>query len=140
MIDNEQPDDRRIEPPGKRLRRLLFACLVVGTTAFASVLMLDIVGASGVTVLETAILLLFVPTFGWISVPLWNAVFGFLLTVLGRDPLTLQPTVRRPSAGRSPIRSRTALVIPADLRHRGRDGAIAGGHGSRRTLRRPPSE
>ena len=102
----------RIRVPLKRLRRWLFLGLTAGTTASGGWLMLGILGAGGVSPLELLILLLFLPTFGWISVPFWNAAIGFVLDIAGRDPLTLAPA--RKSGEELPgIRSRTALVMPA---------------------------
>jgi membrane glycosyltransferase len=108
--------------------------LVVGTTALATTMMFGIVGAGGVTGLEVAILLLFVPTFGWITIAFWNAVVGFVLGVLGRDPLSLQRvgehTTHATSAdvdtgtGEPPLTTRTALVMPA---HNERPELVMGG-------------
>ncbi len=102
----------RMRVPLQRLRRWIFLALTAGTTGTGGWLMLGILGAGGVSPLELAILLLFLPTFGWISIPFWNAVIGFLLALSRRDPLTLAR--ERSSEGRGPrIRSRTALVMPA---------------------------
>ena len=102
----------RIRVPLKRLRRWLFLGLTAGTTGAGGWLMLGILGAGGVSPLELLILFLFLPTFGWISVPFWNAAIGFVLDLAGRDPLTLAPA--RKSGEEAPgIRSRTALVMPA---------------------------
>ena len=74
--------------------------------------MLGILGAGGVSPLELLILFLFLPTFGWISVPFWNAAIGFVLDLAGRDPLTL--AAARKSVEEAPgIQSQTALVMPA---------------------------
>ncbi len=102
----------RIRVPRQRLRRWIFFGLTAGTTGTGGWLMLGILGAGGVSPLEIVILLLFLPTFGWISIPFWNAVIGFLLALARRDPLTLAR--ERSTEGRGPrIRSRTALVMPA---------------------------
>ena len=109
------PRDRseyRIRVPLKRLRRWLFLGLTAGTTGTGGWLMLGILGAGGVSPLELLILFLFLPTFGWISVPFWNAAIGFALDLAGRDPLTLAPA-RKPGEEAPAIRSRTALVMPA---------------------------
>ena len=101
----------RIRVPLQRLRRWLFLGLTAGTTGAGGWLMLGILGAGGVSPLEILILLLFLPTFGWISIPFWNAAIGFVLDMAGRDPLTLAPA--RTSGEVAPrLRSRTALVMP----------------------------
>lgn len=107
----------RLGPPGSirlplgRLRRWLFFGVVAGTTMIGVGMMLDIVRANGITALELAILGLFAATFNWIAIAFWNAVIGFVLRALGRDPLSLE---RAPAAreGDGPIGSRTALVMP----------------------------
>ena len=117
--------DRRLVVPAARTRRWVFASLVSTTTALATLMMLDIVGAAGITVLEVVILALFVPTFAWITVSFWNAVLGFALGMLRRDPLTLRPVPDpgappspdappvRSDAAATPLTTRTALVMPA---------------------------
>ncbi len=101
----------RIRPPLLRLRRGLFFGLVGGTTLVGISMMLDIVRAHGVNALEIVVLALFAVTFSWISLPFWNAVIGFALIVLGRDPLSLGRAM--PRNPNPPIASRTALVMPA---------------------------
>jgi membrane glycosyltransferase len=118
--------DRQLVVPGIRIRRALFSALVLGTTAAAATMMFGIVGAGGVTGLEVAILVLFVPTFGWITVAFWNAIVGFVLGVLGRDALSLQRlgTASRSGAAEVPLTTRTALVMPA---HNERPELVMGG-------------
>ncbi len=100
-----------IRPPLVRSRRWLFGGLIAATALIGIAMMLDIMRAGGLTGLEVVILVLFAATFSWIAVPFWNAVIGFVLTVLGRDPLSL--AVQRPAAGDGrPLASRTALVMP----------------------------
>jgi membrane glycosyltransferase len=101
-----------VRVPFPRARRVLFFGLVAGTTLLGALMMLDIVRAGGVTALEIAILALFVPTFGWISISFWNAMIGFALQLSGRDPTSLQ-RVRDVVPSTEPIVSRTALVVPA---------------------------
>ena len=98
-------------PPLPRLRRRLYFGLVAGTTLIGVTMMLDIVRAAGINALEIIVLVLFAVTFGWISLSFWNAVIGFALMVLRRDPLSLGPAMNRNSE--EPIRSLTALVMPA---------------------------
>lgn len=80
--------------------------------------MAGIVSEGGVTPLEGAILLLFVATFGWITVAFWSAVLGFVLQALGRHPLTLARSRHPADDGAEslpdlPAGARTALVMPA---------------------------
>ena len=100
-----------IRPPRVRARRWLFAGLIAATALTGIAMMLDIMRAGGLTGLEVVILGLFAVTFGWIAIPFWNAVVGFALSVLGRDPLSLAPARPAPGDG-PPLASRTALVMP----------------------------
>ena len=100
-----------IHAPFVRLRRWLFFGLVAGTTLGGIGLMLDIVRNSGITALEIVILALFAVTFGWIAIAFWNAVIGFALGALRRDPLSLEHAPAAPSHERA-ITRRTALVMP----------------------------
>ena len=100
-----------ISAPLLQLRRWLFFGLVAGTTLVGVDMMLDIAGANGFFGLEIVILVLFGLTFCWISIAFWNAVIGFVLTALRRDPLSLRHAlVRRAEMGH--VASRTALVMP----------------------------
>jgi len=108
---NDAEDVRRYRFPGLGVRRVALLLLVVGTTLWGGRLMAGILADGGLSALELLILSLFVPTFGWIVVPLWTSVLGAALLALGRDPNTLRPTGDRSDA-RAPLRTRTALVVP----------------------------
>ena len=97
--------------PLPRLRRWLFFGPLAGTAVVGIGMMLDIVWDNGITVLGIVILTLFAATFSWICIPFWNAVIGFVLRVLRRDPLSLEK-VRAVLNRDGPIVSRTALVMP----------------------------
>ena len=105
------PHTVKIRLPFMWLRRWLFFGLVATTTLGGIGMMLDVMRDQGITLLEVLILFLFAVTFGWITVAFWNAVIGFVLTVLRRDPLSL---ARLPRAGHltGVITSTTALVMP----------------------------
>jgi membrane glycosyltransferase len=120
---NRGADALRLRTPALGARRALYAALVLGTTSAGALGMLSIVSSGGVTGLEVTILVLFVPTFSWITTSFWNAVIGFLLGMLGRDPLTLRPGAGEP-AEEGPLSSRTALVMPA---HNERPGMVVSG-------------
>jgi len=115
LIPVERPGGAAtLATPHMGVRRVLFAVAVAATTAHGLSTMSGIVSTGGTTRLELAILVLFVPTFAWISVAFWNAIVGFLLVVARRDPLTLGARV--PVAGirrTEPLGCRTALAIPA---------------------------
>ena len=60
--------------PFARVRQWFFVGVVLLTGGIGAVMMTDIIGDNGVSLLELIILALFVATFTWISVPFWNAV------------------------------------------------------------------
>ena len=97
--------------PYKKLRRWLFLGLIFMTVAIGVTMMIDIVRNNGITALEILILTLFTAAFSWIAISFWNAVIGFLLTLIRRDPLSLGPALVPGQESRS-VSSRTALVMP----------------------------
>ncbi len=117
IVSTKMPNPNRenhpdsIRPERLRLRHGLFFGLV-GATALTGVsMMFDIIRSGGVNALEVVVLVLFTVTFSWISIPFWNAVIGFMLMALRRDPLSLGQSIVPRLAG--PIASRTALIMPA---------------------------
>ena len=92
----------------RRRRRLLFFGLTLITSVLASLLMLDILRANGLTVLEAASLVLFFGLFTWISASFWTAIAGFVLRLRGRDQRVMQAA----DAEGLVVRSRVALVMP----------------------------
>jgi membrane glycosyltransferase len=100
-----------IHLPAPRLRRLVFFAAVLATTAWGVALMLDVLSVNGMTALELSILVLFAITFAWISIAFWTAVAGFVLQLLGRDPLSLAPLAARWSPDTA-LSTRTAIVMP----------------------------
>ena len=75
--------------PWLGMRRLVFAVLVLCSTAAGSWVMFEILQVNGITLLQSIILILFVITFGWITIAFWTAIAGFLPLLSRRDPATL---------------------------------------------------
>ncbi len=97
--------------PIKKTRLIGFAFLVLTTIIYGSYLMLDILSANGLSALETAILVLFILTFSWITISFWSAILGFALGLLNLDPLTLSRT--QTPYGKKPLSGcRHAIVMP----------------------------
>jgi membrane glycosyltransferase len=96
--------------PGNRLRRLLFAVLVLATGAAGTYAMHAILGADGLSILEGMALLPFTITFSWIAIAFWSCVIGCLLWLLRREPMTLRRM--QPVDSEQPIEARTAVVMP----------------------------
>jgi membrane glycosyltransferase len=91
-----------------RHRRLLFFGLTLITGLLATLLMLDILRANGLTVLEALSLVLFFGLFTWIAGAFWTAIAGFILRLKGGDHTVMQAH----DADGLAIHSRIALVMP----------------------------
>src|SRR5260221_1670634 len=91
----------------KFIRRSVFAGLVACSTAIATALMVDIIGAGGFNAVTVSILVLFTISFGWIACSFWTALLGFIVRVAGGDPASLGW-----AGATTPLRERTALVMP----------------------------
>ncbi|HSK41777.1 MAG TPA: glucans biosynthesis glucosyltransferase MdoH, partial [Arenibaculum sp.] len=87
-------------------RRTLYFALVLGSTAAASWLMLEVLRANGLFPLEKAIAVLFTFSFAWIATSFWTATAGFVVRLAGGDPAGLD------AAEDEPLTTRTALVMP----------------------------
>ena len=119
MSGTQMPSNAMTEPtpntsialPAKSLRRYVFCILSVITALSGMNIMYQILSANGLTALEAVILVLFAISFCWISVAFWSGLFGFVLQMLKIDPLTLRST-RSITANPSPLRSRTAVIMP----------------------------
>ena len=103
----------RLDPHAGRARwrRWLLLVLVLITTAVGLMLMGRIVAARGPEILKPIFLPCFALLFAWIALSFWSGVFGFLLGVLRRHPVTLarQSPVVGPIP---PLRQRTAILVP----------------------------
>lgn len=110
-IDRSQLPENDIQPQGESMRRLTYVILTVITALSGVYMMFDILSANGITVLEAVILLLFAISFCWISTAFWSGVFGFVLLMLRREPMTLR-SIDSFYHDDMPITTRTAVVMP----------------------------
>src|SRR6266403_2818724 len=87
------------------------ACIFTGTAAMPGAgcyEMYEVLQVGGVTMLEWAVLLLFVPLFAWIAFSFMSALAGFAVLLLrSREPLGIDPDAPVPSIG-----SRNAMLLP----------------------------
>lgn len=89
-------------------RRALYAMLVVGTLVAAVALMVATLSSGGFDVLDAILTLCFAITLPWTVIGFWNAVIGFVLMRLYRDPASaVCPLSAEPPCG---ITSKTALL------------------------------
>jgi membrane glycosyltransferase len=103
--------ERRGPAGGVRARRILFALLVVSTTAVAVALLGPSIQQGGTSPLEFLLLVLYALLFAWICTAFWTATMGFLLRFLRVDrwDVDLPARTRRAKSGEAP---RVALVMP----------------------------
>lgn len=102
----------RLQAPGKLARQLLVSALSSATVATGVWLMFDILRQNGTTILEAALLLLFSITFSWIVIAFWSGAIGFVLQMLGIDPLSLRRRRAVDIQQIGQLNSRTAVVMP----------------------------
>src|SRR5258708_13203055 len=88
------------------------ACIFTATAAMTGAgcyEMYEVLQVGGVTMLEWAVLLLFVPLFAWIAFSFMSALAGFAVLLLrSREPLGFDPDASLPSIG-----SRNAMFLPS---------------------------
>ncbi len=101
-----RPNDRGLKQVALR-RRALFFGLTFSSAILASMLMLDILNANGLTFPERIALVLFFTLFTWISGAFWTAIAGFIIRLSGRPRAFMHPD---DVEGR-PVESRTALIM-----------------------------
>jgi membrane glycosyltransferase len=98
--------NRKLQQTARR-RRALFFGLTLSSAVLASLLMLDILNANGLTFAERLALPLFFILFTWIAGAFWTAIAGFCIRLIGRDPAVLHPA----DVDGRPVKSRTALIM-----------------------------
>ena len=88
-------------------RRLVFFGLTFSSAILASMLMLDILNANGLTFPERLALVLFFVLFTWIAGAFWTAIAGFIIRLSGHPRAFMHPD----DVEGQPVKSRTALVM-----------------------------
>jgi len=88
-------------------RRVIFFGLTFSSAILASLLMLDILNANGLSIAERVALGFFFVLFTWIAGAFWTAVAGFIIRLTGKPKAFLHPD---DVVGR-PVTSRTALIM-----------------------------
>ncbi|MBS0248118.1 MAG: glucans biosynthesis glucosyltransferase MdoH [Proteobacteria bacterium] len=98
----------RLRPPGLGLRRAFIVLATLAMTGIAAEQMYLVLSVSSLTLLECAVLVLFVILFAWIAFSFANAAVGFVLTLSGYDrTLDIDPEQPLPE-----LRQRHALLVP----------------------------
>jgi membrane glycosyltransferase len=93
-----------------RARRVVLLVAVLLPATVASGFMLQVLPRQGGNGLEWVIAVLFGTLFGWVSIGMWTALFGFLTLLRRGDRFSITRPVEGEATG-SPL-PRTALVMP----------------------------
>ena len=101
-------------------RRALLVVLVVLTMAALMLAMARVLGGDGLGVVDALLLLCLAAMLPWNVLGLWNAVIGFAILALSRDPSGCVLPAGRSANSSSPIRSRIAIVMPVHNEDPGR--------------------
>ena len=92
-------------------RQAFFFTVVVVLTGLATWVMADILWRGGMTGIEKAILVLFVPLFGMVMLGFVQALCGFLILLRVRDPYSISRTVSDEAARPDDLPA-TAIAVP----------------------------
>src|SRR5437660_132540 len=92
-------------------RRAVFAALVLATSIGLIWLMAAALSPDGIGAIDVVLLVLFAFTLPWSVVGFWNAVIGFLIMRLGRDPVALVLPSAAGVRGDEPIKASTAILL-----------------------------
>ena len=93
-------------------RRTMFAALVATTMLTVFAALAAVLGADGLSVMDAAMLAAFTVTLPWTVVGFWNAVIGFAILRLSRDPVRHVAPLAGLDAPDAPPRGRTAIAVP----------------------------
>jgi membrane glycosyltransferase len=92
-------------------RRGVFALLVMASVATMLGLMTYTLGIGGLDVIDWLILACFAVTLPWSAIGFWNAVIGFALMRLARDPAALAAPAVRINRSNTAIAGQTAILV-----------------------------
>jgi membrane glycosyltransferase len=92
-------------------RRRVFALLVMASVATMLGLMTYTLGVGGLDVIDWLILACFAVTLLWSAIGFWNAVIGFALMRLARDPAALAAPAVRLNRRNTAIAGQTAILV-----------------------------
>ena len=96
--------------PDYRQRRLVFLLLCLSTIGALTAAMTGLMAANGWRGAEIVMLVAFIATLPWLAIGFWNAVIGFWLTSVTRDPVAVvAPMLAIDEA--APITGRTAITM-----------------------------
>ena len=105
------PRRDRDMPQRMAWRRCIFALLVGASMAAMLGLMAHTLGDGGLDVIDWLMLGCFAVTLPWSAIGFWNAVIGFALMRLARDPTALAAPAVRLGRGDTAIAGRTAILV-----------------------------
>jgi membrane glycosyltransferase len=103
--------DARVEEERLLGRRLLVVALNAGSWLGLALAMVRLIGSGGWSLLHLAVLILFLSGLPWTLMAFWNAVIGFVILRLARDPAGYTNPALRATPLDSPITARTAICL-----------------------------
>ena len=97
--------------PSIFVRRIIFSSLVIVTIAVMLYLMVQTLAPGGLSVTDLVMIVLFGITLPWLAVGFWNAIIGFLLMRLSKDPVSAVLPAFKFIQEDAPITQSTALLV-----------------------------
>jgi membrane glycosyltransferase len=97
--------------PSLAVRRALYAALVVGTSIGMLWLMAKTLAPGGFGIVDGLIVFCFAFTLPWTATGFWNAVIGFLVLRLSRDPAATVTPIAGRVRGDEPVTASTAILM-----------------------------
>ncbi len=92
-------------------RRVLFGVLAGTTFTGSLALLAAALSPGGLGIVDVLILVLFALTLPWMVVGFWNAVIGFLIMRLARDPIAAVIPAMAGIRGNEPVTASTAILL-----------------------------
>jgi membrane glycosyltransferase len=111
MLDRSSYDSLASANPRLFRRRLLFSVCVALTIAGLLWLAVITLSPGGIGTLDIILIALFGVTLPWYVIGFWNALIGFIIMRLRRDPVGLIMAAARRLRDNEPITSATAILL-----------------------------
>ena len=112
-----QAHQTRLTPTGcqrratLRMRRVVFSALNIGTYTLLLLALARILGVSGWSWVDCVLFFCFALALPWTVLGFWNALIGFLILKLSKNPLTVVAPFAVVNNPQEPLRIRTAIVM-----------------------------
>src|SRR5271168_5339928 len=122
MVNSISPAVGDLEDAKLPVRRWVVFLLNIASMIIFGAIMAKLVGSRGWSIPTTAFLILYLLGLPWTLLGFWNAVIGFVILRLVRDPVSFTNPAIRLTPADSPITTRTAICLA--VRHEDVDGCF----------------